>query len=189
MTPQSIGLPQNTIVLGKHSGKHALEERLAELGFILDKAQLNFVFEEFKKLTDKKKDISDRDLQALVESDGHKFEDGYRIDSFIINTGNKMQATASVVLCHGDEQISGVSLGSGPVDAGFTAINTLVGGGFELEDYSLHSVTEGEDALGESVVRVCYQGRSVVGRGASTDVIEASLKAYINGVNRALNGA
>ena len=148
MTPQSIGIPQNKMILGKHSGKHALEERLVALGYQLTEEQLTETFEAFKKLADKKKTIMDRDLETLVEHNEGKIDEGYRLDSFIINSGNTIDATASVKISLDGKVLSGVSLGSGPIDAGFTAINSIIGEDFELEDYSLHSITEGEDALG-----------------------------------------
>jgi 2-isopropylmalate synthase len=186
MTPQSIGIPQNKMILGKHSGKHALEERLVALGYQLTEEQLTETFEAFKKLADKKKTIMDRDLETLVEHNEGKIDEGYRLDSFIINSGNTIDATASVKISLDGKVLSGVSLGSGPIDAGFTAINSIIGEDFELEDYSLHSITEGEDALGEAVVKLSYKGKAVTGRGVSTDIVEASLRAYLNGVNRAL---
>lgn len=186
MTPQSIGIPQNKMILGKHSGKHALQERLVALGYQLTEEQLTETFEAFKKLADKKKTIMDRDLETLVEHNEGKIDEGYRLDSFIINSGNTIDATASVKISLDGKVLSGVSLGSGPIDAGFTAINSIIGEDFELEDYSLHSITEGEDALGEAVVKLSYKGKAVTGRGVSTDIVEASLRAYLNGVNRAL---
>lgn len=189
MTPESIGIPQNQMVLGKHSGRHAFEERLETLGYHLSKEELDKAFIKFKDLADKKKVIRDPDLETLVQGYEERFVGKYQLESFIINSGNRMNATAAIKLRVGDEIEENVSLGSGPVDAGFKAINGIVGEEFELDDYSLHSVTEGEDALGEAVVKMTFHGEQITGRGISTDVIEASLKAYVNGVNKALASA
>lgn len=186
MTPASIGIPQAQMVLGKHSGRHAFEERLEALGYRLDPVALDHAFEKFKVIADKKKIIHDRDLEAILSGNEDKFVGRYALESFIINSGNRIDATAVIKLRVNDEIREQVALGSGPVDAGFQAINLIVGEEFELDDYALHSVTEGEDALGEAVVRIHYRGRKITGRGVSTDVIEASLKAYLNGVNKAL---
>ncbi|MEG2377421.1 MAG: 2-isopropylmalate synthase [Clostridia bacterium] len=186
MRAEDIGIPKKQMVLGKHSGRHAFEARLLDLGYHIDGAELDSAFERFKKLADKKKIVRDRDIETLIGQQDDKSSGRFRLDSFIINSGNHMNATAAIKLFVGETLRENVSLGSGPVDAGFKAINGIVGEEFELSDYSLHSVTEGEDALGEAVVKIIYGGKLITGRGVSTDVIEASLKAYINGVNKAL---
>lgn len=186
MQPESIGVPKKQIVLGKHSGRHAFEERLLDLGYRIDGEALERAFLRFKELADKKKVVHDRDLETLIGQHTEQNFGRYRLDSYIINSGNHMNATAAVKLFVDDEIIERVSLGSGPVDAGFKAINEIVGKEFELSDYALHSVTEGEDALGEAVVKILHDNKIITGRGISTDVIEASLKAYINGVNKAI---
>ncbi len=184
MTPESIGVPENLMVLGKHSGRHAFENRMEYLGYKLTSEQLNEAFNRFKELADKKKVVTDRDLEALV-GHGQTEEAGlYRLQSFVINSGNTISATARIELARENETVEGVALGSGPVDAAFKAINSIVGREIALEDYSLHSVTEGEDALGEAVVKLREGDEIITGRGVSTDIIEASIKAYVAGVNR-----
>jgi 2-isopropylmalate synthase len=184
MTPESIGLSENLIVLGKHSGKHAFEERLKSLGFILDNSKLEYYFERFKELADRKKDVSDMDLRALVEFDAFNVPNEFELDSFVINSGNKMTATAVIKLVHNGEAREEAATGDGPVDAAFNAIEKCTELSFKLEDYIVHSVTGGKDAQGEVVIKLDKDGRKVRGRGLSTDIIEASVSAYIDAINK-----
>lgn len=184
MTPESIGIPQNTMVLGKHSGRHAFEDRLAALGYQLDKKALDAAFEQFKILADKKKIVQDGDIDAIVGNRIAESPEAYHLDRFVINSGNTITSTAIIRLSSGEKQFESVAIGDGPVDASFKAINDIVGMDLVLKDYSLHSVTAGEDALGEAVVKLSFDGKSVVGRGLSTDIMESSIKAYLNGVNK-----
>lgn len=184
MTPESIGLPENAIVLGKHSGKHAFCERLRELGYVVDEQRLNESFERFKELADRKKDVSDLDLRALVEMEQFEVPMDYEFDSFVINSGNKMTATAVVKVTHDGNVIEEAATGDGPVDASFNAIERCIGESFKLEDYIVRSVTGGKDAQGEVVVKLSKGDKNVKGRGLSTDIVEASVKAYIDAINR-----
>jgi 2-isopropylmalate synthase len=184
MTPESIGLTHNKMVLGKLSGKHAFEERLKEMGYILSKEDISKAFEQFKKLADKKKTILDRDIEVLVEEMVSEVKEVYELDTFQINSGNKAIATATVSLIRDGVPITEAATGDGPVNAAFNAIGRTVGFGLELQDYSLKGVTEGTDAQSEATVRVSKDGRIYVGRGVSTDIIEASVKAYLNAINR-----
>ncbi|AOY76370.1 2-isopropylmalate synthase [Clostridium formicaceticum] len=187
MTPESIGLTNNKLVLGKHSGRHAFEERLNVLGYHLAKDQVNKLFQEFKVLADKKKMIYDKDLEALVEEKSVRIKEFCRLGQFVINSGNTITPTATVRLIRNDEEIEEVATGHGPVDAAFKAIDKIVGNGFSLEDYALNSVTEGEDAQGEASVKIKMHEEIYHGRGISTDVVEASIKAYINAINKMLS--
>ncbi len=187
MRPEEIGIPLNSIVLGKHSGRAALSERLHALGFSPTPEALDAVFEQFKVLADKKKVVSDRDLIALMGGDTFEDVGLYKLESFVINSGNTIDATAILKLRRGDALIQGVEMGDGPVDAAFKTVNSITGGQFSLENYALHSVTEGGDALGEALVRIVDgKGNMYTGRGISTDIIESSVKAYINAVNKAI---
>jgi 2-isopropylmalate synthase len=184
MTPQSIGLPTNKMVLGKHSGRHAVEDRLKELGYSLTKEELDSVFESFKELCDKKKTINDNDLEALLKHQKIETE-GYKLIRFTVNSGNYVTGNAVVKLSLGDKVYEEVAIGDGPIDAAYKAIDKIIKGGKRsLENYSIHSVTEGKDALGEAIVKVKCEDEVVTGRGLSTDVIEASILAYINAVNK-----
>jgi 2-isopropylmalate synthase len=188
MTPESIGLAQNRMVLGKLSGRHAFEDRLKELGYTtLTSDEIQKAFEKFKSIADKKKVVLDRDIEALVEEKVSQVPEIFELDSFQINSGNKLVSTSMVSLKRNGNTKTEAATGDGPVDAAFNAIERGSGVSLELEDYGLRAVTEGKDALGEVTVRVSRDGKIFVGRGVSTDIIEASVKAYINATNRAIS--
>ncbi len=187
MTPESIGLSQNRMVLGKLSGKHAFEERLKEMGYNLAPDEIARAFEQFKELADKKKEVLDRDIEALVGEKVSEVEEVFKLDSFQINSGNKVIATATVSLIKNGQLVLEAATGDGPINAAFKAIERTVGFELELQDYSLKGVTEGADALGEATVRVAKDNRIYIGRGVSTDIMEASVKAYINAINRVVS--
>lgn len=190
MTPQSIGLPTNKMVLGKHSGRHAMEDRLKELGYTLSKEEVDSVFESFKELSDKKKVITDYDLEALLKHRNIEITNGYKLVRFTVNSGNYVTSNAVVRLTDGKNTFEEVAIGDGPIDAAYKAIDKIIKGGKRmLENYSIHSVSEGKDALGEAVVKVKCGEEFVTGRGLSTDVIEASVHAYINALNKLLQTA
>ncbi len=189
MTPESIGLPRNRMVLGKHSGRHAFDERLAELGFRLDEERAARLFAEFKALADKKKTVSDRDLEALARGASPERPAAWCLDRFIINSGSAITATSAVRLRHADGRcLERVATGDGPIDASFNAIDKIVGKGAILEDFALDAVTGGKDAQGEARVRVSRDGRAYNGRGLSTDVVEASVRAYVDAINLMIAG-
>jgi len=187
ITPESIGLSRNNMVLGKHSGRHAFEDRLKALGYNLSKEELDEAFVKFKELADKKKVVQDADLEVLLQHKSVQVPEIYKLDRFVINTGNTITATANVRLIkqNGDNQIiEEVSTGDGPIDAAFKAIDKIAGVNFTLEDYSLRSVTEGQDAQGEAYVKIRSDSRLYTGKGVSTDVFEASVLAYVNAINK-----
>ncbi len=187
MTPESIGLTQNRMILGKLSGKHAFEERLKELGYSLSQDEIAKAFEKFKQLADKKKEVTDRDIEALAGENVLEVAEIYNLDSFQINSGNKTISTAMVSLIRNGNVITEAATGDGPVDAAFNAIERASGVSLELEDYGLRAVTEGKDALGEVTVKVLRNDNRFIGRGISTDIMEASVKAYLNAINRAIS--
>jgi 2-isopropylmalate synthase len=187
MTPESIGLSKNNMVLGKHSGRHAFEDRLVELGYNLTKKELDETFIRFKALADKKKVVQDADLEVLLQHKSVEIPEMYKLDRFVINTGNTITATASVRLIKQSEEemlIEEVSTGDGPIDAAFKAVEKAVGANFTLEDYTIRSVTEGLDALGEAYVKIRSGARVYTGKGVSTDVFEASVLSYVNAINK-----
>ena len=184
MTPESIGLAQNTLVLGKHSGKHGFSERLKALGYTLDEKRIEESFEKFIELADRKKEVTDMDLRALIELDKFDIPEEYEFDSFVINSGNKMTATAVIKLIQNGNVLEEAATGDGPVDAAFNAIEKCVDMNFRLEDYIVRSVTGGKDAQGEVVVKLEKDGSKSRGRGLSTDVVEASARAYVDAINR-----
>ncbi|HKL94304.1 MAG TPA: alpha-isopropylmalate synthase regulatory domain-containing protein, partial [Clostridia bacterium] len=188
MTPQSIGLPENSMVFGKHSGKHAVANRLAALGHELSPNDMEAFFERFKVLADKKKTIQDSDLEALL---GHKENiataGGYKLDRFTINSGNYVTSNAIVRLSDGEKFIEEISIGDGPVDAAFKAVDKIINvPEHTLDAYTIRSITEGNDAQGEAIVRIKCGDKMITGRGLSTDITEASILAYINGLNKLL---
>ncbi len=184
MKPESLGIPQGSLPLGKLSGRHALREHALELGFALTESELNLAFEKFKELADKKKEITNRDITAICREQVHGVSGMYQIHSFQIFSGNRMTSTATISLQKGTDIITRADYGDGPVEACFHATDQVTGMKCKLLSYQLRAVTEGEDALGEVTVRVGYQDLVMLGKGVSTDVIEASCLAYVNAINR-----
>ncbi len=187
MTPESIGLPRNRMVLGKHSGRHAFDERLKELGFHLDQERAERVFEAFKALADKKKTVNNRDIEALARDAVPSAPAAWQLERFIINSGTTIASTSTICLVSAEGQKrEQVAIGDGPIDACFNAIDGIVGAKPLLEDFSVDSVTDGKDAQGEARVKIRLSEHSYNGRGVSTDVIEASVRAYIDAINDAI---
>ena len=188
MTPESIGLPHSKMVLGKHSGRHAFEERLVYLGYHVDDEKMNSLFEEFKNLADKKKTVSDRDIDAMVSGSAGGIPETFKLDRFVINSGSSITATSVVRLVMKDgTKVEKVAIGDGPVDASLNAVDKIIGGGeIKLEDFSLQivdAIDTGADAQGESHVRISREGRTWNGTGVSTDIVESVIKAYLVAVN------
>jgi 2-isopropylmalate synthase len=184
MTPQSIGIPQNRMVLGKHSGRHAFEERLKDLGLNVDAQAFEKIFADFKDLADKKKVVSDRDIEALVMDRAVSVPETWKLDHWAVNTGSALGAAGVIRLQHKDGDLKKlVCLGDGPIDSIFKAINEIVGNEPELELYEIGAVTGGSSSQGEAMVKIAMDGRRWNGRGVSTDVIEASIMAYLSAIN------
>jgi 2-isopropylmalate synthase len=184
MTPESIGLPSNRIVLGRHSGRHGLKSRLDTLGFQLSPEELNRVYEEFLKIADKKKEVFDEDLEVIIENNIYGSSKELELTYFHITSGNQLVPTATIGLKKDDKIYQEAACGDGPVDAAFKAIDKITNLSVELSDYQLHAVTGGKDALGEVTIKIIKNGWNIIGRGASTDVIEASIKAYLDAMNK-----
>jgi 2-isopropylmalate synthase len=201
MTPESVGATQTLLVLGKHSGRAALAARLQELGYSFDDAALDRIFTRFKALADRRKSVADADLEALVHDDAKPQDEMYSLEGLQVACGTQGMATATVRLRGADGTVRvQASVGTGPVDAAYKAIDALIQAPSELLEYSVRSVTEGIDALGEVTVRVqALTGRDVAsaqhevpmapvfhGNAADTDVIVASAKAYVKALTRML---
>ncbi len=188
MDPRSVGIPSSSIVLGKTSGRHAFRERLAELGYTLNDEDLNRAFAAFKELADKKKDITDRDIESLVAEEQRTIAEEYHLDRVQVTCGDQGLPMAGVRLIKpgGKYIVEGSSLGTGPVDAVYKAINLCVKVPNTLTEFSVKSVTEGIDAIGEVLIRIESDGITYTGRGADTDIIVSSAKAYVNALNRLL---
>jgi len=185
MKPESVGLTNNKMVLGKHSGRHAFNDRVKELGYSVSFDISNTLFKRFKDLADKKKSVNDKDIEALVRSIlAQEIPKSYALERYVINSGNTITPTSSIALTGADGgKVEKVAIGFGPVDASFNAINKIVGRAVKLEEYSIGAVTEGRDAQGEVSVKISSEGATAKGYGLSTDVIEASILAYINAIN------
>ena len=185
MNSTDVGVPQNTMVLGKHSGKHALREKLESMGYELSDEELESVFARFKAMADKKKNITGSDLEALVLHRRNNINPTCRLVSHVVNAGDSIPNTSFVRLKRDDQVMEEVAIGSGPLDAAFKAINRMLDMDVRLESFSLNAVTDGEDAIGEAVVKVSAGGgESYTGTGLSTDILESSIRAYVNGINK-----
>lgn len=186
MRPEDVGIHESKIILSPRSGRHALRHRLSELGHDLSDEQLNKAYERFLEVADKKKEVFDEDLVAIVEDELSASPEVFSLEYIQITSGTRLAPTATVGLRKDVQVIEEAAHGDGPVDAAYKAIDRITGAKAELVDYNLRAVTGGKDAIGEVTVRIKSDGRTVVGRGASTDIIEASAKAYLNAINKLL---
>jgi 2-isopropylmalate synthase len=185
MDAQLIGLTDNQIVLGKHSGRNAFRTRLTELGFELSETELNKAFVRFKEVADKKKEISDWDLEAIVNDEIQQTPELFRVELVQIACGSNTQPTATVTLrTPNGEELTDAAIGTGPVDAVYKAINRVVNVPNELIEFSVQSVTAGIDAIGEVTIRLRHDSQVFSGHAANTDIIVASAHAYVNALNR-----
>ena len=184
MTAESVGWSRNRMVLGKLSGRNAFRTRLAELGVQPDDEQLEAIFQRFKALADKKREIFDEDLLALVNDEVTTGPERFRLTRLQVcsATGETPEATVTIEV-DGDEQTA-TTAGDGPVDAAFKAVREITGSDAELLLYSVNAITEGTDAQGEVTVRLERGGRIVNGQGADTDIVTASVKAYVHALNK-----
>lgn len=184
ISPESIGVPRQNMVLGKHSGKHAFEEYLKDLRYNFSQEETDKYFNDFKELCDKKKFVTRLDIEALVTGKSRGSNSNkYKLVNFLIAT-KKDGAFATVTLSKDGEILAYQAEGNGAVDSSFTAVNKILNVEFKLIDYSLHAVTSGEDALGEAVVKLSNDTTTMTGRGLSTDIIEASILAYIDAAGK-----
>jgi 2-isopropylmalate synthase len=184
MRAEDIGRSANKLVLGKHSGRHAFKIRLKDLGFEVDGADLDKAFRRFKDLADKKKEVYDEDLLAIVNEEMSQVQETYTLDYLHFVSGTGLIPSATVRLKREDRTLQDSGMGDGPVEAVYSAIDAITGVKGRLLDYSLRAVTQGKDAMGEVAVKVDFDGAVVSGKGSSTDVIEASARAYLGAVNR-----
>src|SRR5207302_10756723 len=184
MKPEDIGRDANKLVLGKHSGRAALSARLKELGFDLAGGDLDRAFKAFKDLADRKKEVYDEDLMAIVTDEATQVEALYELDYLHVISGTGVVPSATVRLKKEGQTFQDSGVGDGPVDAVLAAIDAITGLKGRLQDYSLRSATSGKDAIGEVSMKIDFDGTVVSGKGASTDVIEASARAYLSALNR-----
>ena len=183
ISAESIGLDKNSLILGKHSGRHAFKDKLISLGFELEDSALNEAFEKFKALADKKKEIFDDDLRALVTSEIIKIPEVFEFLTLTQSSCNKGLSSAAITLRHADEIKSDAALGNGTADAIFKVIDRLSGINGVLKDYKVNAVSQGKDALANVVVKVEFDGKTVIGHGLDIDTMTASAKAYVGALN------
>ncbi|MBN2830955.1 MAG: 2-isopropylmalate synthase [Candidatus Omnitrophica bacterium] len=184
MDPRDVGVSSSQLILGKHSGRHAFGDRLKALGFRLNEEKLNKAFVRFKEIADKKKNIFDDDLRIIAEDEIRVIKPLWRLVSFEVTSGTKVKPNAKVMLNKKGKAVSGASSGDGPVDAVFKAIDKVTGYNAKLDDFRLEAVTSGKDALGQVSLKLKIKDKIFSGRGASTDIIEAAIRAYLDAVNR-----
>ena len=185
MTPQSVGIRESTLVLGKHSGRHAIRQRCTELGYELTPDDLERVYKEFCVIADQKKEVFDDELIAIVEQgEGGSFEE-YHLEGLHVSTGTSIHPTATVELRRAEERFVDSATGDGPVDAVYKCMERITGLTGKLTEYTLKSVSLGHDSVGEAFVRVTFDGVHFNGRAVSTDVITGSARAYLEAINRA----
>ena len=185
MDPREVGIPESKLVLGKHSGSHAFRQRIQTLGYSVDDEAIQRAFEQFKILADKKKDVYDEDIEAILDQQLQHERELWQLVRFQVTSGTDLISTATVVLrdATGEQRLD-ASIGDGPIDAVYSAIQRITGVGLKLDDYQTRAVTAGKDAQGEVTVQVRHHDRKVRGRGLSTDVIEAAALAYLSALNR-----
>ncbi|MBI2918625.1 MAG: 2-isopropylmalate synthase [Chloroflexi bacterium] len=185
MNPADVGVPGTTLTLGKLSGRHAFRQHLEEMGYTLSDEALTRAFAAFQELVTKKKEVDDRDIEALVTEERRNIVEAYHLDHIQVSCGDHSVPTATVRLTTPDGAVlADAALGTGPVDAVYRAINRIVQVPNKLTEFSVKSVTEGIDAQGQVTIRLESEGRVYTGRGAATDIIVASAKAYMNALNR-----
>jgi 2-isopropylmalate synthase len=186
--PRTVGVPSSSLVMGKLSGRHAFKEHLAELGYSLSEAELERIFAAFKELADKKKEVTDRDIESLMAEDKRTVTEYYHLERIQVTCGDRGIPTAAVKLIGpGGKELADAALGTGPVDATYKAINRLVKVPNVLTEFTVNSVTEGIDAIGEVLIRIEADGVSYTGRGADPDIVVAAARAYMNALNRLLS--
>ncbi len=187
MSAEDVGWQTNTLVLGKHSGRAALKDRYKDLGFELNEEEIVKIFQRFKDLADRKKEIYDEDLEAILEDERGKIGQKYELDLLQVSTGNKMIPTATIRLMeNGEKELIGVANGTGPVDALCNAISKITGEKNRLTEFSVKAVTAGIDAVAEVTIKIEKEGRTYTGYGAAEDIVFASAKAYLNALNRSI---
>ncbi len=186
MDAEAIGLAKSELVLGKHSGRHAFIEKLTEFGFELSATQVNKAFAKFKELCDKKKVVSDEDILSIVEDERLEFPEKYRIETVNVMCGGRVKSTSMIQMYRDEEVVEDSAIGVGPVDAVYKCIRQITGESPTLVNYSVKSVTDGIDALGEVTIHILddENKKSYTGHGAELDIVEASAKAYINAINK-----
>lgn len=183
MTPESVGVTTSRMVLGRHSGKHGFKKRCEELGFARTDEQITEAFEKFLELADKKKEVYDEDICSILEMGMEGNSNAYKLEYLQVSCGSGTIPSATVRISRGGETLQYAAWGDGPVDAAYNAISKAVGTSVHLDKYQIRAVTGDSRALGEAVLRITHEGKMFTGHGVSTDIVEASAKAYISAIN------
>lgn len=186
LTPELIGAEKTSLALGKLSGRAAFKAHVQEMGYEIEGEALDKAFKKFKDLADKKKNVTDEDIEAIVNERMSHIPEVYVMEAFQINSGNNMIATATVTMSKEGSHFTDAATGDGPVDAMFQAIERMTEIPATLESYSLRAVTDGTDALSEATVMISVDGKKYRGKAISIDVIESSARAYLNAINRSM---
>jgi len=184
MTPETIGLTGSRMVLGRHTGRHGFSERCRQLGYKLGDDELQHAYERFLQIADKKKEVFDEDIAAIINDEIHVVEHVYELEHLGVVIDTDSMPKASVRIRFKGKLQAASAEGNGPVDAAYQAIRQATGQSPKLENYSIKAVTSGKEALGEATVKIHADGKTHIGRGVSTDIIEASAKAYVDAINR-----
>ncbi|MCF7972453.1 MAG: 2-isopropylmalate synthase [Phycisphaerae bacterium] len=184
MRPETIGLSGSRVVLGRHTGRHGFVDRCKQLGFSLNQDELENAYKRFLEIADKKKEIFDEDITALINDEIRGIEHTYELEELHVVSGSVAMPTASVRIKTPTGVVQAAACGDGPVDAAYEAIRQAIGLSPTVNSYSIRAVTSGKEALGEAVVKIVDNKRTFMGRGVSTDIIEASARAYVNAINR-----
>jgi 2-isopropylmalate synthase len=185
MNPAMVGISKSNLVLGKHSGRHAFRQRLEDMGFFLGKEELSRAFASFKKLSDKKAKITGEDIEAIIEEQMSSLTHSYTLEYLHISSGTAVVPTATVGLKRDGQLFEDAACGNGPVDAICRAVDKITGINCTMISWGINAVTSGKDAIGDVNLKITTDGvRVFMGRGISTDVLEASAKAYLNAVNK-----
>jgi len=187
MTPESIGIPKSKLVLGKHSGRHAFRDRIQELGYELTEEQIQKAFVHFKSIADRKKEVFDEDIEALIAEEILRIPDRYELGFLSVTSGTQLIPTATVQVNIDGEENKHAEFGDGPVDAAFRAIRAITGSNSQLLRFEVSAITSGTDAQGEVSVRLKEGDNVALGKGSSTDILVASAKAYVNALNKLEN--
>ncbi|HSC34706.1 MAG TPA: alpha-isopropylmalate synthase regulatory domain-containing protein, partial [Thermodesulfobacteriota bacterium] len=184
MDPEEVGIPSNKLILGKHSGRHAFKDRLEDYGYFLEGEAFEKAFKKFKDLADKKKYVFDEDIEAIISEEFVRSSDFYKLISANYSGGSDMQPVATIKLLIDGKEVTISESGDGPVDAAYQAVSKATGLNPTLESYVVTAITEGIDAQGEVTVRVEDEGAITQGQGSNTDIVVASVKAYVNALNK-----
>ncbi|HEY3277323.1 MAG TPA: 2-isopropylmalate synthase [Syntrophorhabdaceae bacterium] len=184
MKPESVGITKSSLILGKHSGRHAFRDRIEEMGYNFTDSEINLAFQRFKTLSDMKKNVYDEDIEMIIMDEIYKIPEKYKMAYLHVTCGNNTVPTATVKLEIDGALLQDVGFGDGPVDAAFKTIKKMVKTASKLLKFSVNSITRDMDAQGEVFVKIEEKGSTVIGKGTDTDIIVASAKAYINALNK-----